>query len=145
MSLLAYGAIALAIFLLGAAGGWKAHVGVAAEKENDRLELVREQARADRAEERRQSTNVIGAINAAKKREADARAAESAARTDLDRLRSALAIPAGQPATAACTGTVRADPARELLSECAAKYQELAGTADRLDSDRRTLIDAWPK
>lgn len=145
MSILASIVIALAIFAAGAAGGIKWHAGQDAIKENARLELVREQARADRATERQQAATVIGAINEAKQRESVARAAAAGARTELDRLRSALAIPAGQPATAACTGPVRADPARELLANCAEALADLAGKADRHASDALTLQRAWPK
>jgi hypothetical protein len=45
--------------------------------------------------------------------------------------------------TAACTQ--RADAAADVLAQCAGAYQGLAEVADRLDSDRRTLIEAWPK
>lgn len=137
--------IAAIIFALGAAGGIKFHAGQDAIKENARLELVREQEKASRATERAQATNVITAQNEARKRESVALAAASGARNELSRLRDAIAIRPQSAGSAACASDERADKLGALLSSCAAAYSELAGVADRLDSDRRTLRDAWPK
>jgi chromosome segregation ATPase len=38
-----------------------------------------------------------------------------------------------------------ADTASVVFGECAARYTELAEQADRIDSDRQTLEQAWPK
>ena len=145
MSLLAQAIIAAIIFAAGAAGGIKWHAGQDAIKENARLELVREQERANRATERAQATNVITAQNDARKRESLALAAASGARTELGRLRDALAIRPEPASVADGSCVVRADPARELFNQCAEALAELAGKADRLNSDRITLRDAWPK
>jgi hypothetical protein len=145
MSPLAYLVIALALFASGAAGGIKWHAGQDAIAENARIEKVREQERANRAAERAQSTTVIGAINASKKREAAARSDSLGARSELDRLRGAIAIAPRSAASASCPSPERADPARELLLQCGKALTDLAEVADRLDSDRRTLMDAWPK
>ena len=82
----------------------------------------------------------------ATKRETKLRRDAAAARAAADGLRDGIyqfraKLPtATQPACA-----VAADTAAQLLGECSAAYQGLAETADRIASDRQTLIDAWPK
>lgn len=137
--------IAAGIFVAGGAAGIRWHAGQDAIRENARLELVREQERASRATERQQATTVLGAINEARKREILARADASGAVDALGKLRSAIAIRPEPASSAACTSDVRADTLGKLLSSCAAEYQGLAERADRLDSDRRTLMEAWPR
>ena len=39
----------------------------------------------------------------------------------------------------------RADALADVFGQCAAEYRSLAETADRLASDRQTLMEAWPK
>lgn len=140
---------AIALALVFAAGAFAMHrydLGQEAIRENARLEQVRIQAAAHRADERRQSTQVIGAINASRIRESKAIADASGARTALASLRDSLAaIRADLPKSAACPGVERADIAAELFGQCAAALTDLGAKADRLDSDRRTLTDAWPK
>ena len=85
------------------------------------------------------------AIQIAAKRAQSHRVDADSARTELDRLRLALTSPA-DPGSNTCTATPdRADPVRELLSECAGALVDLAATADRLNNDRLTLLDAWPR
>lgn len=68
------------------------------------------------------------------------------ARTELDRLRHTLATSPAGPGANTCAATPdRANPARELLSHCAGALADLAATADRLNADRLTLLDAWPR
>lgn len=38
-----------------------------------------------------------------------------------------------------------ADTASVVLGECTAAYSELAGTLDKVDSDRQRLEEAWPQ
>jgi hypothetical protein len=68
------------------------------------------------------------------------------ARTELDRLRNAINASAPDPGANTCTApTDRASPVGELFSHCAAALTDLAATADRLNTDRLTLLDAWPR
>lgn len=145
MSIWAYAAAALLIFLAGAGAAHKWDMGQFAIKENERLELVREQERANRATERQQATQVQEAVNASRKREIAARAAAAGAAGELGRLRGAIALSPGQASSATCAGTERADPVRELFSQCAEALADLAGKADRHASDALTLQQAWPK
>lgn len=89
------------------------------------------------------------AIAQAARRAQAHRADADSARTELDRLRHALAQPPTGPADPGantCAATPdRADPARELLGHCAGALADLAATADRLNADRLTLLDAWPR
>lgn len=86
------------------------------------------------------------ALQTAAKRAQSHRADADSARTELDRLRHTLATSPADPGANTCTATPdRADPARELLGHCAGALTDLAATADRLHSDRMTLLDAWPR
>lgn len=145
MSIWAYAIAALMIFVAGAGAAHKWDVGQFAIKENARLELVREQERASRATERQQATTVQEAVNESRKREIKARADASGAQSQLGRLRDTIALGPRSAASAAGSCAERTDPARELLGQCAAALTDLAAVADRLDSDRRTLMQAWPK
>lgn len=86
------------------------------------------------------------ALQTAAKRAQSHRADADSARTELDRLRHTLATSPADPGANTCTTTPdRADPARELLGHCAGALTDLAATADRLNADRLTLLDAWPR
>lgn len=83
------------------------------------------------------------AIRKANKRSHANATAAAGARSELDRLRGELAAGAGAPT---CTsGTVAADPARELLAECAAALTDMAGKADGHATDALKLYEAWPQ
>lgn len=86
------------------------------------------------------------ALQTAAKRAQSHRVDADSARTELDRLRHTLATSPADPSANTCTATPdRADPARELLGQCAGALTDLAATADRLNADRLTLLDAWPR
>ena len=64
----------------------------------------------------------------------------------IDVLRDALHTASnGMPGEPASACHERAHAIGELFAQCGAAYQSMAEVADRLDSDRRTLIEAWPK
>ena len=91
------------------------------------------------------TTQYEGALNDARKREADLRRNVAAARTESDGLRDAIyAFRAKLPNASAATVAVAADTAAELLGACAAEYQDVAAAADRHAADARTLVEAWP-
>ena len=109
-------------------------------------EAVNTATREARAQESARFKGVQDAQAAAQTRAQVARRDADRARSELDRMRDTLsATRGGVPgeSTAACTQ--RADAAADVLAQCGAAYQSLAEVADRLDSDRRTLIEAWPK
>ena len=86
------------------------------------------------------------ALQTAAKRAQSNRADADGARTELDRLRHTLATSPADPGPNTCAAPPdRTDPARELLAQCAGALAELAATADRLHTDRLTLLDAWPR
>lgn len=86
------------------------------------------------------------ALQTAAKRAQSHRADADSARTELDRLRHTLATSPAEAGANTCAATPdRADPARELLGHCAGALTDLAATADRLNADRLTLLDAWPR
>ena len=109
-------------------------------------EAVNTATREARAQESARFKGVQDAQAAAQTRAIAARRDADAARGELDRMRDTLsATRGGVPGESPGACTVRADSAGELLAQCAGAYQGLAEVADRLDSDRRTLIEAWPK
>ena len=86
------------------------------------------------------------AIQQAETRAAQNAAAAAAARRTADGLRDTLyQFRASLPGLAPAAVIERADTAAELLGACAAEYQDLAAAADRINSDRQTLIEAWPR
>lgn len=146
MSIAAKLVLLILCLVAGFGAGVKWHAGIDAQKEVTRLELERKGAEQTRAAERRQSVDVIGAINDAKKREQLARAAAAGARTERDGLRDDLAaaqrdLPSAAPA--ACIE--RAAALSAVFEQCAGRLEEMAGKADRHASDALTLEQAWPK
>lgn len=98
-----------------------------------------------RIESKRQ-TNVIAAQSAATARNTVLRADADRARSESDRLRDAIAtasadLPSRSPVAQSEYGIT----ASILLSDCSRIYQELAGKADAIDSDKVMLQRAWPK
>ncbi len=146
MSIAAKLVLLLACLLAGFARGVKYHAGQEAKRDAARMELERKGEEQTRAAERRQSVDVIGAINDAKKREQAARAAADGARTERDRLRDDLAasqrdLPGAPPS--ACIE--RAAALSAVFEQCASRLESLAGKADRHVNDAVTLEQAWPK
>lgn len=105
------------------------------------------QAAADRKKEQ-QLTQQKEAADAARTREATLRADADGARTELGRLRSAIAAASRRdlvPSPAGPAVPEPASPVAELFGACAAEVQELGRIADGHASDVRTLIESWPK
>ena len=99
-----------------------------------------------RATEKALSDKLQEAQNNATKRETKLRADAAAARRTADGLRGTLyEFRASLPNAAPAIVIARADTAAELLGTCADEYRSVAEAADRIASDRQTLIDAWPK
>tara|TARA_R110000868_G_scaffold376148_5_gene640942 strand:+ start:4318 stop:4809 length:492 start_codon:yes stop_codon:yes gene_type:complete len=89
---------------------------------------------------------LIGAMNAAKEREKILAENADSARISANRLRDKLeAIRSSLPALASDAVRRYADTATVLLNGCTEKYRELGASADKLYSDKITLIEAWPK
>lgn len=145
-SLLIQMVIAAGIFLGGLATGIKWHAGQDAIAENQRLEQVRIQAVAHRAEERRQSTQVIGALNAATQRTQAAQVAAAAATDAAGRLRDDLAD-LQRRLPGASLDACRRDAAAlgAVFAACTAELGALARDAQGHADDTLTLQQAWPK
>lgn len=91
------------------------------------------------------TTQYEGALNDARKREADLRRNVAAARTESDGLRDAIyAFRAKLPNATTATVAVAADTAAELLGACVNEYQDVAAAADGHTADVRALTEAWP-
>lgn len=100
----------------------------------------------ERATEQERYETAMEALNAARRRENQNRAAAAAARAESDRLRDDLAAATAQlPGLAGDALRDRAATLGELLGLCAAEYQGMAGKAQRHADDVRTLTEAWPK
>ncbi len=133
--------------IVGAAGGaaamYQVHVQI---RNTERIAQQKDTLRAieaAQAETTRLQERATNAQRKANQRIAANAAAAAAASSELDRLRGAIASGAG--ASTCEAGTVSADPARELLAECASAYQDLARKADEHASDAVNLYDAWPR
>lgn len=135
---------------IAAAGAWQVqswrYTGQINEMKAAQAEAVNTATREARAQESKRFQGVQDAQAAAQTRAVAARRDADAARTELDRLRDDLrATRGGVPGESATACTQRADAVGELLAQCAGAYQGLAEVADRLDSDRLMLREAWPK
>jgi len=109
---------------------------IALQRDALALELSNMKANAEKQER---------AKNDAEKRAKNNAVAAAGARSELDRLRVAVAFPASSvietPERAIRVGAT----ARGLLSDCAARYIDVAEKADRHALDVRLLLDSWPK
>jgi hypothetical protein len=114
----------------------------AKEKAHAEQKLVQIQLSA--AASIRRADNVISAQNAASTRAVALRTDRDRAYSELERLRDTLRNMPGADATGdACV--VAADPARQLLAECAKELVEMGSRADWHASDALMLQQAWPK
>ena len=136
--------IALSIALTGFSSGWLINGWRYASKEAERAKQELVDIQQSAAANIRRADNVIQAQNLASKRLVKLQIDNSAAHTELDRLRSQLtSMPRPSVSAEACTE--RADTTTDILLECAARYTEMAATADRWQNNAVTLDEAWPK
>lgn len=149
-SLYTYAATAIVAGALAFTGGWKvqswrydAQIAATAAQHATALASANQKALNDTIKMQRTKDD---AIAKAEQRAAQNAAAAGAARRTADGLRDTLySFRASLPSATPATVIERADTAAELLGACAAEYQDVAAAADRINSDRQTLIDAWPK
>lgn len=100
----------------------------------------------NRAKEQAYAKQLEDAQNAATKRDAALKTDNNALRAANLGMRDQLnAIREQLPSLTADAVRRYADTASVVLSECQSRYSTLAETTDRLDSERQTLMDAWPK
>jgi ribosomal protein L16 Arg81 hydroxylase len=100
----------------------------AARTESERLQRIKDEA-----------------INEAQTRAQENAVAAGRARTELDRLRRAIANGATTSADPACKATAdRAATLGDVFGECAGELTEMGRKADAHASDLRTFHDAWP-
>jgi hypothetical protein len=115
------------------------------------MQQAHAQAIADAAQKAMDQTLKMQRTKDAAIQQAETRAAQNAAdaaaaRRTVDGLRDTLyAFRASLPSLAPAAVIERADTAAELFGACASEYQDVAAAADRINSDRQTLIDAWPR
>ena len=137
--------IATASFGGGFGAAWKIQNGIAAEKENEYVQQTLRATRDAAATAIRRADNVIIAQSEAALRERRLRADAASSRDAVGRLSHAAdeALSRAQATHAACLNTASAQSV--VLNQCAVEYRGLAETADRIESDRQTLVEAWPK
>lgn len=140
-------AAALALTFAGGwvANGWRLGKEIASI-ERDQAEAIAIANETARLKERAMSKQVEEARNAATKRETKLRNDATTARKSADGLRDELAdIRRQLPDLAADAARQRADTLAQLFRACAAAFGDVAEDADRIASERQTLIEAWPK
>lgn len=140
-----HAAAAIIAASLGAAGAWQIQEWRFDAKEKAHAEQKLVEVRQSAAAAIRQLDNVLVAQNAGAARAVRLRSDLDSARTELDRLRTAInsTVPGGDATQATCPD--RADTVGELLAACAAELVEVGERADRHTNDVKTLTDAWPK
>lgn len=141
----AYLVLAGALFFAGwHVQGWRMDKEIAALK----LEASQAATKASeqaRAKEQTWKFQLSEAQNEAVQRETKLRGDAATARAAADSLRHDLAAIRQLPGDTSPASSDRTGIITDLFSECIGQYQGLAETADRLASDRQTLMDAWPK
>lgn len=145
-----YVATAIVAGALAFGGGWKvqawrydARIADTAAQHATALANAHQKALDDTIRMQRTKDD---AIKAAEQRAAKNAAAADSARRAADSLRSTLySFRSSLPGLTKPAAAVTADTAAELLGACAAEYQDVAAAADRINSDRQTLIEAWPR
>lgn len=145
-----YAATAVVAVALGFAGGWKTQGWRLGEQiadiERASAEASAKAQAAARADEQSFALQLQKAQDESAKRETKLRADVADARRSVDGLRGTIYnFRASLPNAAPAAVIARADTAAELLGTCADEYRSVAEAADRIASDRQTLIDAWPK
>lgn len=147
LALLAGGALALSVGIgIGwTTNGWRLNAEIADIKSEYSKAAMKSESAA-RAKEQALQTKLQEAQNAAKEREKKLLADAVAARAESGRLRDDIATFRRQlPGLTEAAVRKYADTASIVLSECQSRYSELAEAVDRIDNDRQTLVEAWPK
>jgi len=135
-------------------GGWQRHQAktqeraAAAAEQRAAVESATAQAEAlARQTEQQWAANARSAADAYTANLTRARAGADAARSELDRLRAAVAGTAAAPASGSASGAAAAGGSdgaaglRIVVGQCAAALQALAGTADQCDARVKGLQD----
>jgi len=124
---------------------WAYRKGVEHEKNRNAVFIVQQQeVAAEQTKKLQQAKDE--AINNATKRAQQNEIAASTARTESERLRIQIAsIKRDVPNIARDAVDSYASALADVFDDCQQKYQNLAAEADKLASDRQTLIDAWPQ
>lgn len=126
-------------------GGWTIQSWRYGAKEKDRVEQELVDQRNAATTAIRRTETVIQAQSAATVRDAALRRDAAGARDESDRLRTSRdeAVRIAAASHNACLE--RIDAFSVVLGTVEAAGREVAAQADRLHSDRQTLIDAWPR
>lgn len=142
-------ALLLAIALASASAGWVLQ-GWRLHAQIDAIEAQHAKKEADAATlalaaERTNQTKLKKAQDEANAKETTLRSDAANARTQLDGLRGQLTtLRADFAAATRASITERAIASGELLTECAARYSEVAEKADRHALDAAKLYQSWP-
>ena len=139
-------AICLGCFLAGwIVNGWRADAVISGIRTEHAAQVAINASNALERYETMERTK-DEAIKAAQERETQFKADAGRASATADGLRGTLyEFRASLPNAAPATVIARADSVAELLGACADEYRSVAEAADRIASDRQTLIDAWPR
>lgn len=147
-------AFEIAIFgAFAAAVLYGAHMGLEHERDIGRNEVRAEYAKqladakdAARQREQQLQSQVNEANQHAQERDQTIQALAARAGMSTNSLRDTIAAIGGSMSSA--TADALRNTARtygDILAECAARRGELAVTAEKLNNEKRTLIEAWPK
>ena len=142
-------ALLLAIALASACAGWVVQ-GWRLQAQIDAIQTQHAKQETDAATlalaaERTHQAKLKKAEDEANTKETKLRSDAAGARSELDRLRGQLAaVRADFAAATRASITERAIASGELLTECAARYSEVAEKADRHALDAAKLYQGWP-
>ena len=137
--------IAAIIAAIGFGAGWHLQTLRYTAKEADHAKQELAQIQQSAASDIRRLDNAITAQNAATARTVGLRRDRDSALTELWRLRLAVNSAVQTASTDPVACPERAAAIGDVLTELGRAGAELAEKADRINSDRQTLIDSWPR
>jgi hypothetical protein len=138
-----YVAIAGVIFGMGGTAAWKVQAWRITHIKAEHTQQVAEATAKVAAAEQANLNKQIEANNAKTKRETTIQAAAAAVRNERYGLRDVTGAFIAKATPITCNE--RAKAVAVVFDQCAGRLEEMAATADRLESDRQLLLESWPK
>ena len=138
-----YIAAAIAIFASGGTVAYKVQSWRIDNIQSAHAKLLAESAAKVAAAESANQLRIIEAQNVKTKREIVNKNAAAGAHSALYSLHSVTSAYIAKTSPSACNE--RAEAVTAVFGQCTDALTDLAETADRLDSDRQLLLDAWPQ
>lgn len=138
-----YAAIAGVIFAMGGTAAYKVQAWRITNIKAEHTQAIAKATALVAAAEQANQTRIIEAQNVKTKRETVIQSAAVTVRNERYGLRDTTNAFIAKATPSTCND--RAKAVAVVFDQCAARLEDLAEVADRLESDRQLLLDSWPK